>query len=216
MLFETTDKSKALKSLTAVVASIALVGCANANAGEKTNADKVKETQTAETETTKWKADDEVTTSEESLAELLDDAYPTPEVETDMIVGKVYFGFDSSQLDAEDKKSLDLIATWLEEHPTKGLVVAGHADIQGAYHYNMQLARERADAAKNYLVKKGIDAERLEAVSHGERHLEAMGATPAVHEMNRRVTFRTDPANAYGVNLDYKPDNSKFASKDAQ
>ena len=78
MLFETTDKSKALKSLTAVVASIALVGCANANAGEKTNADKVKETQTAETETTKWKADDEVTTSEESLAELLDETSTPP------------------------------------------------------------------------------------------------------------------------------------------
>ncbi|MEC9398268.1 MAG: OmpA family protein [Myxococcota bacterium] len=214
MLFETNNKSQALKTSTVLLATIALVGCANANANEKSQNDKIKESKTAQTET--WQADEALAQNEETLGELLDDAYTVPVYEQDEIVGKVYFDFDSSQLDNDDKEALDLIATWLEQHPTQGLVVAGHADQQGPHHYNMTLALKRAEVAKAYLVSKGVDEERLMSVSHGEADIEVLGYTPTAHRLNRRVTFKTDPANAYGVNLDYKPDTTQFASKEAQ
>jgi|GEM_PF-922978 peptidoglycan-associated lipoprotein len=214
MLFETNHKSQALKTSIVLLATIALVGCANANANEKSQNDKIKETETAQTET--WQADEELAENEESLGELLDDAYTMPAYDQDEVVGKIYFDFDSSQLDTEDREALDLIATWLEDHPTQGLVIAGHADQQGPHYHNMTLALERAEAARSYLVSRGIDEDRLMPISHGEEHISVLGYTPTAHQLNRRVTFKTDPANAYGVNLDYKPDTTQYASKDAQ
>ena len=87
MLFETNHKSQALKTSIVLLATIALVGCANANANEKSQNDKIKETETAQTET--WQADEELAENEESLGELLDDAYTMPAYDQDEVAGKI-------------------------------------------------------------------------------------------------------------------------------
>ncbi len=67
-------------------------------------------------------------------------------------------------------------------------VVAGHTDAKGSAQYNKQLSQRRAEAVKGYLVSKGIDAKRLDAVGYGSEHL----LTPDRPEdpTNRRVEIR--------------------------
>jgi outer membrane protein OmpA-like peptidoglycan-associated protein len=67
-------------------------------------------------------------------------------------------------------------------------VVAGHTDAKGSAPYNKQLSQRRAEAVKGYLVSKGIDAKRLDAVGYGSEHL----LTPDRPEdpTNRRVEVR--------------------------
>jgi len=67
-------------------------------------------------------------------------------------------------------------------------VVAGHTDAKGSGQYNKQLSQRRAEAVKGYLVSKGIDAKRLDAVGYGSEHL--LTSDRPEDPTNRRVEIR--------------------------
>lgn len=118
-------------------------------------------------------------------------------------VAAIYFDFDEAKLDRANKVGVNRAYQWLENHPEQGLVIIGHADKRGSMPYNQQLALDRAQAAGNALMKKGISSDRLLIVSHGEQ--DAMFSNP---KYNRRVIFKTDPTNAYGVNDEDSSDSN--------
>jgi outer membrane protein OmpA-like peptidoglycan-associated protein len=67
-------------------------------------------------------------------------------------------------------------------------VVAGHTDAKGSAQYNKQLSQRRAEAVKSYLVSKGIDAHRLDAVGYGSEHL--LAPDRPEDPSNRRVEIK--------------------------
>jgi outer membrane protein OmpA-like peptidoglycan-associated protein len=67
-------------------------------------------------------------------------------------------------------------------------VVAGHTDAKGSAQYNKQLSQRRAEAVKSYLVSKGIDAGRLDAVGYGSEQLLAPDRPD--DPSNRRVEIK--------------------------
>jgi outer membrane protein OmpA-like peptidoglycan-associated protein len=67
-------------------------------------------------------------------------------------------------------------------------IVAGHTDAKGSAQYNKQLSLRRAEAVKGYLVSKGIDANRLDAVGYGSEHL--LAPDRPEDPSNRRVEIR--------------------------
>ncbi len=78
------------------------------------------------------------------------------------------FAFDSAKLNAPQPK-LDEIATALGgSTDVNNVVITGYADRLGSAKYNQKLSEQRANAVKTYLVGKGIDAGRLNAVGKGE------------------------------------------------
>jgi peptidoglycan-associated lipoprotein len=81
----------------------------------------------------------------------------------------INFAFDSAQLDAEARATLDRQAHWIRQFPEVRFRVYGHTDLVGSAAYNHQLGLRRANAAVNYLVSRGVSRSRLEAlVSHGQ------------------------------------------------
>lgn len=58
--------------------------------------------------------------------------------------------------------------TYLADHPDARLVLAGHADRRGPNRYNQALSERRAAVVKNFLVKQGVAAEKIDAHAFGE------------------------------------------------
>lgn len=99
----------------------------------------------------------------------------------------VYFGFDSSEVDAQGQGVLEQHATFLQANPNARVVIAGHTDERGSREYNMALGERRAKAAQAYLGNKGIEASRTETVSYGEDQPAAAGHDEASWALNRRA-----------------------------
>ena len=84
----------------------------------------------------------------------------------------------------------DLVAV-MKQYPDLNVTIEGHTDSVGSDAYNKKLSQRRADAVKAYMVKKGIDANRLTAVGYGEEKPIADNATKAGKAQNRRVEAAT-------------------------
>jgi len=106
------------------------------------------------------------------------------------LLDKVYFVTGSARLQAKSNKLLDNIARVMTAHPEiVKIKVEGHTDNVGKPEKNLKLSQDRASSVVAYLVKKGVDAARLEAVGHGQDSPVEDNATPKGREANRRVEF---------------------------
>jgi len=82
---------------------------------------------------------------------------------------------------------LNETASLLKSMPGSKILIAGHADITGDKLLNQRLSLRRANSIKNYLIKRGIPAERIEVVSFGELKPKFLNTTAAGRALNRRV-----------------------------
>jgi len=87
---------------------------------------------------------------------------------------------------------LEQVVVALRENPTYNLQINGHTDNHGKADANQILSEKRANAVKNYLVNKGIDAGRLRTAGYGGTQPIADNATAEGREKNRRVEFIAD------------------------
>lgn len=78
----------------------------------------------------------------------------------------VWFAFDSDKINAESAEYLDHIYDVLKDNDHH-ILIGGHASKEGQYQHNVRLARRRAQSVANYLIKKGIDRQRLQVESYG-------------------------------------------------
>ena len=109
-------------------------------------------------------------------------------------LGYVYFDLNSSVINPKSKKVLDDLAGYLEEIPSITLKITSHTDARGASTYNDWLSQRRVDKTQEYLISKGISADRLSAEAFGERMLlnecdDTTYCTEAKHAVNRRSQF---------------------------
>lgn len=100
---------------------------------------------------------------------------------------RVFFEFDSSLLSSRAQMTLDKQAAYLKSNPAVKARIAGHADERGTREYNLALGSRRANAAKNYLVSKGISSSRLSTISYGKERPAVTGSTPYAYAQNRRA-----------------------------
>ena len=84
---------------------------------------------------------------------------------------------------------MDEAVAILNEYSDISVLIQGHTDSQGGEENNLKLSQARADAVKEYLVSKGIDAARLSTNGLGEAYPVADNNTAAGRAMNRRVEF---------------------------
>ncbi len=99
----------------------------------------------------------------------------------------ILFALDMYDIDAEARAILDTQAAWLLRYPQVRATIEGHADERGTREYNLALGERRANAAKNYLAGKGVDAARLTVISYGKERPVALGSDEASWAQNRRA-----------------------------
>ncbi|MFD0965595.1 peptidoglycan-associated lipoprotein Pal [Seminibacterium arietis] len=101
----------------------------------------------------------------------------------------VYFGFDKYAVEGEYAQILDAHAAYLNATPASKVSVEGHADERGTPEYNIALGQRRADAVKNFLSAKGVQAGQVSTVSYGEEKPAALGHDEAAYSKNRRAVL---------------------------
>lgn len=104
-------------------------------------------------------------------------------------LSNVYFVFAKHYLQTKSFTELDRLVKILKANPDRRVELAAHTDWIGSNAANMKLSNDRATAAKEYLVAKGIDAGRIVAKGYGESKPAATNATDAGRQLNRRIEF---------------------------
>jgi peptidoglycan-associated lipoprotein len=100
---------------------------------------------------------------------------------------RVLFAVDTSTITPEGKVILDGQAQWLLTNADYRAVIEGHADEQGTREYNLALGFRRANAVREYLVSRGVPANRLEVTSFGKERPIEVCSNETCYAQNRRA-----------------------------
>lgn len=116
-------------------------------------------------------------------------------VTQETIIENILFKFNSYEIESESQQTLDKVYLALRANPNLKIELGAHTDSKGSDSYNLKLSENRAKSAKDYLVKKGIDANRIKSVGYGETKLlnHCDNNTPCSdeeHARNRRLEFK--------------------------
>ncbi len=112
-----------------------------------------------------------------------------PGSQEDLIVNvgdRVFFGYDSAELDADAQELLQDQVAWLKQYPAVSVTVEGHCDERGTREYNLALGEKRAQAVKNYLLSLGVASERVSTISYGKERPAVVGSNDNAWSQNRR------------------------------
>lgn len=103
----------------------------------------------------------------------------------------IFFAFDSDKIDKRSFKILDQIVKILKENDEvyEQLKIDGHTDSVGSDAYNQDLSERRANSVRDYLIQKGVNADKLVAHGFGESQPVATNVTDEGRSENRRVEF---------------------------
>ncbi|UCE82524.1 MAG: peptidoglycan-associated lipoprotein Pal [Deltaproteobacteria bacterium] len=102
----------------------------------------------------------------------------------------VHFDFDKYVLTPQAMMVLDEKAVYLRDNRRVRVLIEGHADERGTNEYNLALGDRRANSAKNYLIKSGVDASRFTTISYGEEQPLCNQRNESCWSKNRRAQFR--------------------------
>ncbi|MEP2773438.1 MAG: OmpA family protein [Fulvivirga sp.] len=110
---------------------------------------------------------------------------------TRSVLRNIYFDFNKASFKKESYDELNKLETMMASNAGMEIEISGHTDNIGSKAYNKKLSQLRANAVKEYLVNKGIDARRVKAVGYGEeRPLASNDDEKEGRELNRRVEFK--------------------------
>jgi outer membrane protein OmpA-like peptidoglycan-associated protein/tetratricopeptide (TPR) repeat protein len=106
----------------------------------------------------------------------------------------IYFDFDKSDIRIEAALDLEKILDVMNQYPTMKLDIRSHTDSRGTSKYNEALSDRRAKSTINWLIKNGVNKNRLVGKGYGENKLvnkcsDGVECTEEEHQFNRRSEF---------------------------
>jgi peptidoglycan-associated lipoprotein len=102
---------------------------------------------------------------------------------------KIYFDYDRAIIRESERAKMQQIADYLMANPSQGVLVAGHCDERGTAEYNRALGQRRADAAREYLARLGVNPDRIATISYGKDRPAVIGHNEWAWSQNRRAEF---------------------------
>jgi outer membrane protein OmpA-like peptidoglycan-associated protein/tetratricopeptide (TPR) repeat protein len=112
-----------------------------------------------------------------------------------ILVENIYYDLDKDEIRPDAALELDKLVQTLIDNPNIKIELSSHTDSRQTDAYNTLLSQRRAQAAVNYIVSKGIAAERLVAKGYGETRLlnkckDGVTCSEEEHQLNRRTEFK--------------------------
>jgi outer membrane protein OmpA-like peptidoglycan-associated protein len=112
-----------------------------------------------------------------------------------VVLDKIYYDYGNYNIKPGAATDLDQLATVMQQHQSMEIELGAHTDCRGTSEFNLDLSQKRADAARVYLVNKGIALTRIRAVGYGETVLrnhckDGVTCTEIEHQYNRRTEVR--------------------------
>ncbi len=86
-----------------------------------------------------------------------------------IVLGWQFFQYNNAELSLEKTDELDNLATIMKSNPEIKIKLIGHTDGDGSDQYNNNLSLRRAKAVADYLVKKGVESERIQIEGKGKK-----------------------------------------------
>ena len=123
-------------------------------------------------------------------------AAPAPTASKRIVLRGINFDFNKANIKREFVPVLDEAAQILKDNSSIRVTIEGYTDSIGSDAYNQRLSERRATAVKQYLVSKGVMADRLDTVGKGEKEPVAPNTTPEGKDnpegraMNRRAELK--------------------------
>jgi peptidoglycan-associated lipoprotein len=113
---------------------------------------------------------------------------PLPGSTQDFVVNvgdRVYFDTDSHDVRADAQPVLDAQANWLRQYGSVRVRIEGNADERGTREYNLALGARRANSVRDYLVSRGVTADRISTISFGKEQPIDPGSGEEAWQKNR-------------------------------
>lgn len=104
-------------------------------------------------------------------------------------VKDAYFDYDKYDIRPDAQAALEADARTLGQRPNIRFTIEGHCDERGSEKYNLALGDRRANAAKEYLVKLGVSADRIDTISYGKERPVCTEHNEECWQKNRRAHF---------------------------
>jgi peptidoglycan-associated lipoprotein len=101
----------------------------------------------------------------------------------------IYFDYDKSAVKSSEQSKLDSVASYMKSHPEVAIRAEGNCDERGTEEYNRALGERRALAAREYLVRHGIESDRVDTISYGLDHPVEAAHSESAFSKNRRDDF---------------------------
>ena len=113
-----------------------------------------------------------------------------PGSQQDFIVNvgdRVFFDTNSTELSEQARATLDKQAQWLNQYGRYAFLIEGHADERGTREYNIALGARRAQTVREYLISRGVSAQRMRTISYGKERPVAVCNDISCWSQNRRA-----------------------------
>lgn len=127
-------------------------------------------------------------------------------IDKPIVLENIYYDFDKWNIRPDAALELDKFVTFLLDNPKIRVELSSHTDSRGTDKYNLNLSQKRAESAVQYLISKGIPAERITAMGYGETMLvnrcgNNVRCSEADHQQNRRTEFKVTGYMAGGTEI---------------
>ena len=113
--------------------------------------------------------------------------YEREEISKPFVLDDVQFATGKAKITPDSFARLDEMVEYMTHKKSSRIEISGHTDNAGKKAVNKKLSQQRADAVRDYLVSKGIEAARIKAVGYGDEKPIAPNDTSEGRQKNRRI-----------------------------
>lgn len=122
-------------------------------------------------------------------------------IDKPIVIENIYYDYDRWDIRPDAAVELDKVARLFIDNPSLSFELSSHTDSRASDQYNLVLSEARANSAVDYLIRKGVDADRITAKGYGERRLvnrckDDVECTEEEHQANRRTEFKVTKVGA--------------------